>query len=131
MFTWNPSKGGPEPRRRRSQRVILTMAVTVRTEEGRRNDPFEETTQTLLVNAHGALILLAQKVEKGQTLLIRNCATRAEHACQVAHLSAGTTGKTQVGIEFTTPSPDFWRISFPPEDWVIPDPEPVIHKIKK
>ncbi len=125
MSTWNPSKGGPEPSRRRSQRVILSITVIVRTEAGRRTDSFEETTQTLLVNAHGALIVLAHKVEKGQKLLITNCATHVEHTCQVAHLSPATGGKTQVGIEFTTPSPDFWRIAFPPEDWVIPEPEHV------
>jgi hypothetical protein len=117
--------GGPEPSRRRSQRVILTIAVKVRTEDGRRTDAFEEMTQTLLVNAHGALIVLTNKVEKGQKLLMTNCATRVEHACQVAHLSPSTGGKTQVGVEFTTPSPDFWHIAFPPEDWVIPEPEHV------
>jgi hypothetical protein len=125
MATWNPSKGGPEPSRRRSQRVILTIAVKVRTPEGRRDGSFEESTQTLLVNAHGALISLAHRVEKGQKLLITNSATHIEQACQVAHLSPMAGGKTQVGIEFTSPSPDFWRVAFPPENWVTPEPEHV------
>jgi PilZ domain len=130
MSSWNPSKGGPEPSRRRSQRVILTLAVKVRTEDGRRDGSFEENTQTLLVNAHGALIALAHKVEKGQKLLITNTATKVEHRCQVAHLGPSSGGKYQVGIEFTSPSPDFWRIAFPPEDWVVPEPEQVPARCK-
>ena len=128
MAKWNPSKGGTEPNRRRSQRVILSVAIKVRTEAGRGHDSFEETTQTLLVNAHGALIVLAHTVEMGQTLLITNCATNTEHSCLVAYLSASLGGKTQVGIEFTSPSCDFWCIAFPPENWVNTDPEAVTRK---
>jgi hypothetical protein len=131
MSTWNPSTGGTESNRRRSQRVILSVAVLVRTDVDARKDAFEEATKTLLVNAHGALIVLAHKVEKGQKLLITNSATRVEHACRVAHLGAPSGDKTQIGIEFTSPFPDFWRIAFPPEDWVMPDPEPVAQKTKK
>jgi hypothetical protein len=108
---------GPEPSRRRSQRVILTMPITIRTEEGVRENSFEEETQTLIVNLHGALILLAAKVIKGQKLRMKNRATQVEQACQVASIGSKTEGKVQVGIEFLRPSPDFWRISFPPDDW--------------
>ena len=114
----------------RSQRVILTLAVKVRTEAGRGSDSFEETTQTLLVNAHGALIALAHKVGNGQKLLITNCATHVECACNVAHIGPLSAGKTQIGIEFALPSPDFWRIAFPPEDWVVPAPEQFTQKTK-
>jgi hypothetical protein len=93
------------------------MPITVRTEEGVRENSFEEETQTLIVNLHGALILLAAKVIKGQKLRMKNRATQVEQACQVARIGSKTEGKVQVGIEFLKPSPDFWRISFPPEDW--------------
>ena len=127
MSSWNPSPGGPELGRRRSQRVILTISVQVRTDAGRGDDSFDEPTKTLLVNAHGALIVLAHKVEKGQKLHITNCATHVEHACKVAHVGPPSDGKTQVGVEFTSPSPDFWRIAFPPENWIVPDPDPATH----
>jgi hypothetical protein len=117
--------GGPENSRRRSQRVILTMPVTVRTEEGVRENSFEEETHTLIVNLHGALILLAGKVIKGQKLRLKNRKTQIEQACQVASLGAKSEGKTQVGVEFLKPSPDFWRISFPPEDWTVSEPASV------
>jgi hypothetical protein len=112
---------GPETGRRRSQRVILTLSVTVRTEGAPKESSFEEETQTLLVNLHGALILLKGKVAKGQKLRLTNRRTKEEQICQVATVSPGTAGKSQVGVEFLKPSPDFWRISFPPEDWVVPE----------
>jgi hypothetical protein len=122
MPTGNSFQIGPETGRRRSQRVILSLAVTVRTEGAPKESSFEEETQTLLVNLHGALLLLKGKVAKGQKLRLTNRRTKEEQICQVATISPGTAGKSQVGVEFLKPSPDFWRISFPPEDWVVPEP---------
>jgi hypothetical protein len=122
MPVGNTFQIGPETGRRRSQRVILTLSVTVRTEGAPKESSFEEETQTLLVNLHGALILLKGKVAKGQKLRLTNRRTKEEQLCQVATVSPGTGGKAQVGVEFLKPSPDFWRISFPPEDWVVPEP---------
>lgn len=116
---------GPETGRRRSQRVIVTLAVTVRTDGASKEASFEEETQTLLVNVHGALILLKGKVVKGQKLRLTNRRTKEEQLCRVATVSPASGGKAQVGIEFLKPSPDFWRISFPPEDWVVPEPSSV------
>jgi|ERR1700692_599086 hypothetical protein len=122
MATGNPFQPGSEPSRRRSQRVILSMAVTVRTDGGLKAASFEEDTHTLVVNLHGALIVLAARVAKGQKLLLRNRSTKEEQMCQVASVSPASGGKAQIGVEFLKPSPDFWRISFPPEDWVLPEP---------
>lgn len=117
-----PIPVGPEVSRRRSQRVFLSVRVIVRSENAPQNATFEEETQTMVVNVHGALILLAAKVIKGQKLRMTNRATKAEQLCQVASLGPKSEGKTQVGVEFLKPSPDFWQISFPPEDWVVPEP---------
>jgi len=122
MAITNPIPGGPEVSRRRSQRVILSLAVTVRTEDTPQDKSFEEETHTLIVNAHGALIALTAKVVKGQKLRLMNRATKAEQVCRVASVGSTTEGKGQIGIEFLTPAPDFWHISFPPEDWVMPEP---------
>lgn len=117
-----PIPVGPEVSRRRSQRVFLSVRVIVRSENAPQNAAFEEETQTMVVNVHGALILLAAKVIKGQKLRMTNRVTKAEQLCQVASLGPKSEGKTQVGVEFLKPSPDFWQISFPPEDWVVPEP---------
>jgi hypothetical protein len=119
MANVGPIPIGPEASRRRSQRVFLAVRVIVRTEE---NAGFEEETQTMVVNVHGALVLLAAKVIKGQKLRLIHRATKVEQVCRVASLGPKTDGKTQVGVEFLKPSPDFWQISFPPEDWVVPEP---------
>jgi len=129
MTTWNPSKVGPQSGQRRSQRVILSVAVTVRA-EGDRDGSFEEETHTMVVNAHGALIGLAHKVEKGQKLQLKNRATKIELDCQVTYLGPLTGNKTQVGVEFIKPSPHFWHIAFPPEDWTVPEQTPVAIKDK-
>ncbi len=128
MSTWNPIKATPEPSRRRSQRVILSLPITVRTEGAAGVASFEEATQTLVVNAHGALITIAGKVEKGQTLRLSNGTTREEELCRVIYVGQKSGGKAQVGVEFNKPSPDFWRIAFPPEDWTAPEPEPAARK---
>jgi hypothetical protein len=101
------------------------MPITVRTEDAPRDASFEEETHTLIVNLHGALILLEKKVTKGQKLRMKNRVTQAEQVCQVASLGSKAEGKTQVGVEFVQPSPDFWQISFPPEDWSLLDAPPV------
>jgi hypothetical protein len=113
--------GGPDASRRRSQRVILSLRVIVRTDDGPKATSFEEEAHTLIVNAHGALIALKSKVAKGQKLRLTNRATKAEQSCRVASLGPTSEGKAQVGVEFLKPCPDFWQISFPPEDWVVPE----------
>jgi hypothetical protein len=122
MPNWNPNLGGPESNRRRSQRVMLSVAITVWSDGP---DAFEEETKTLIVNAHGALIALGAKIKNDQTLWIRNQATHEEQACKVVFLEQAAQGKNQVGIEFTARCPGFWRIAFPPEDWNVPERTPV------
>ena len=100
------------------------MPVIVTTDGAPRDAYFEEQTHTLIVNLHGALILLAGKVIKGQKLKMKNRATQEEQVCQVASLGSKVEGKTQVGVEFLKPSPDFWHISFPPEDWAFTEAAP-------
>jgi hypothetical protein len=130
MSTWNPTTGGPESIRRRSQRVFVSVAITVRNEGERKDTAFEEETHTLVVNAHGAMIGLAAKIEKGQILRLRNRATQEEQVCKVVYMGPALGGKAQIGVEFTSPVPDFWRIAFPPEDWTVPQQAPAIRQKK-
>jgi hypothetical protein len=101
---------------RRTQRVHILMAVLVRGTSG--GKPFEEETKTTTVNAHGCLISLATPVTRGQHVSIVNPKTAEEVECKVAFISENKGSKTEVGLEFTEASPLFWRIGFPPEDWV-------------
>jgi hypothetical protein len=121
MLKGSPNPLARESARRRSQRVMLNVPISVRTQGTGPSNTFQEDTTTLVVNAHGALIALAGKVEKGQVLRLTNRATREEQNCRVVYSGPIADGKAQVGIEFLQPSPDFWRIAFPPEDWAVPE----------
>ncbi len=130
MSVSDPTKGGADSNRRRSQRVIVSVPVTISSEGGSRDTTFQEEAQTLVVNAHGAMVALAAKVAKGQTLRVKNRATQEEQACKVVYLGPVSGGKAQVGVDFTSNAPDFWRIAFPAEDWVVPDSLPAAGKKK-
>jgi hypothetical protein len=113
---------------RRSQRLLLRVPVEAQRKlEG--SSPAPENTETLAVNAHGALILLVPPVEEGDSVSLKNKMTGEEQLCSVVYLGLIEAGRLQVGIEFTKPSPQFWQVVFPPEDWntstktVRPDPK--------
>jgi hypothetical protein len=107
---------------RRSQRLMLKMAVIVAGQKANGTN-FAEQTTTAIVNAHGALVLLKETVHGGQLLRIRNVKTGDEQACKVIEVGGQADGKTEVGIEFLEPAPRFWRIAFPPEDWNVRNAE--------
>ena len=108
--------------RRRSQRVLMQVGIRVRGKDAS-NKPFEEATATLAVNAHGALISTKTRVANGTVLKIQHKLTEEEEDCKVVFLGPVREGKTEVGIEFLTPRPTFWRVAFPPEDWTPKHPD--------
>ena len=108
--------------KRRSQRVLVSVPVTVIT-QGTDKQPGSEETRTLVVNAHGALVLIGRKVSIGQLLTLKNTKTGEEQASRVVFINPQQAGKSEVGIEFMKPAPRFWRIAFPPEDWTPRSPE--------
>ncbi len=101
---------------RRSQRLLLDVPVIVRGESARQQ-AFQEETFTIVVSAHGALVVLAAKVALGQRLLLRNPKTGDEREGRVASLGSPYGGLTQVGIAFTCPSPEFWPLNPAPDAW--------------
>lgn len=118
MSDTKPTMQGPSTEsadRRRSHRVYISMPILVRGKAAGQN--FEEETQTISVSAHGGLLRLAAKLVRGQQVSIVNAKTAEELPCTVTSLGQKENGKTEVGVEFTEPSPLFWRIAFPPEDW--------------
>jgi hypothetical protein len=93
--------------RRRSKRVQHKTQVTVRFQDANKN-PISETTHTIVVNDHGALILLAAAVKTQQIIHLENLGLGEEVLCRVASLGETLMGKTQVAVEFITPKPGFW-----------------------
>jgi hypothetical protein len=116
-----PSRGDSDAQRR-SQRVMLKVSVIVLV-HGTDNKVVSEVTRTVTVNAHGAKILLGLKASIGEVLMLRNSGTGEEVSCRVVYISPHQAEKKEVGLDFITPSPGFWRISFPPTDWTMRSPE--------
>ncbi len=104
-----------ESERRRSHRVNIAMPVLVRGKRGTQS--FEEEVHTVSVSAHGCMVRIANTVARGQEIAIVNKRTAEELPCTVTFLGQRDGGKMEVGVEFAEPSPLFWRIAFPPEDW--------------
>jgi hypothetical protein len=111
-------------KQRRSQRLFLQVAVVVEGQLPNKSE-FSEAAKTIVVNAHGALVGLTVPLEPGQIVMLRNVQTKGSQESTVKLVTPGDSGKFNTAVEFTTPSPSFWQISFPPEDWsrTIPDPD--------
>jgi hypothetical protein len=108
--------------RRRSQRVLMQVGIRIRGNNAQ-GAAFEEETETLAINAHGALILLHTRLISGNKVLMQHKRTQEEQECNVVFLGPVRSGKSEMGLEFCQPRPSFWRVAFPPEDWTPKNPE--------
>ena len=117
-----PAKTSKPSSIRRSQRLLLTVRVVV---SGKQPSglAFTEEALTQVVNAHGALVLMKQMVSNGDHLQIRNVKTGEEVACTVVVIGERQDHERGIGVEFDEPSPRFWRVAFPPDDWTPKSPE--------
>lgn len=101
---------------RRSHRIDLHVPILVFRHPGD-GPPFYETTHTLVVSAHGALIPLVDLVARRQLLLVQNTNTGEREECRVVSVKNQQIGPPEVAVEFTKPVPRFWRVAYPPADW--------------
>jgi hypothetical protein len=108
--------------KRRSQRVLMQVAVRIRGTDAQGRSVDEET-ETLAINAHGALVMLQSRFTSGSKLLLQHKKTQEQQECHVVFLGPVRAGKAEIGLEFTSPHPTFWRVAFPPEDWTPKHPE--------
>lgn len=105
--------------RRRSERVMLQMKVTVIADDTARN-PRQEEALTLVVNAHGGLLKMKMDVHVGQPMLLVNPKNKVEQSCRVVRIDDTSTEFFSVAFEFDKPNPKFWPVVFPPADWESP-----------
>ncbi len=94
---------------RRSGRVFHKMRLQAK---GRAHDgrQFRETCETVVVNAHGALLLLKHEIDNGETLVLIHPETLEEQECRVVYQGDPGERGQRVGIEFLTPAPRFWGL---------------------
>jgi protein TonB len=113
------------PATKPAQPVALEVPVTVngaRTVDGSdKREPFSESTKTVLIFGHGAVIRLASQVSPGQLLFVTNEKTKKEVVCQVVKSKNYRTVTGYVELEFTEPAVGFWGMRFP-TDRVSPVP---------
>ena len=102
--------------RRRSERVMLQITLTVQGETPDRRQVHEET-QTLVVNAHGGLMKLKAEVLSGQPLILLNPKTGKKQNCRVVRVEQPSPDYFAIAFEFELPAPGFWPVTFPPADW--------------
>jgi hypothetical protein len=102
--------------RRRSERVMLQMKVTVIAQDVQRKSRQEEAL-TLVVNAHGGLLKMKMDVHVGQPMRLVNPQNRVEQDCRVVRVDDTSTDFYSVAFEFDQANPKFWPVVFPPSDW--------------
>lgn len=101
--------------RRRSQRVLLRVRASIHVALDGKPTTFD--TSTLSVNSHGALVILKQGLPNETRLVLEHHGTRERIACKVVRAPRENPEGFQIPIEFDSPAPNFWGISFPPADW--------------
>ena len=103
--------------RRRSERVVLRIRVTVLAEDEERKQ-LQEQAETQVVNAHGGLLLMRSHLHVGQSFLLNNPQNKMEMSCRVVRIEEQGLEFYNIAFEFDRPAPNFWPIVFPPADWV-------------
>lgn len=96
---------------RRSQRKFHRMKLQAlgRNHAGKK---FREVCETLVVNAHGGLLMLKHEVDNDEMLVLVNPETQEEQECRIVFTGDSGSKGIRVGVEFLTPAPHFWGIDF-------------------
>lgn len=96
--------------RRRAQRVLLRIRVNIQVVG--KEQVVEVTTHT--VSASGAMLILHDALAEGTKLTVENLKTQQKVEARVVRPPQMTHEGSLVPVEFTSPSPNFWGIVFPP-----------------
>jgi hypothetical protein len=96
---------------RRSSRVFHKMRVQA---QGRAHNgkKFKEACETVVVNAHGGLLMLKHEVDDGEMIVLVNPLTQEEQECRVVYQGEPSDKGQRIGVEFLTPAPHFWGLEF-------------------
>jgi len=95
--------------RRRAQRVLLRIFVRIDI-AGKPS----LTAHTHTVSASGAMIVMPEPLVEGTKITIENLKTHNQVVAKVVRHPQITSEGSLVPVEFSTPSPTFWNVFFPP-----------------
>jgi hypothetical protein len=96
--------------RRRAQRVLLRMPVLLHLPN--RTEPVSAQTHT--VSQNGAMILSPEALAEGTVIALENPRNQKRVDARVVRPPQMAQDGSLVPVEFTTPSPTFWAVFFPP-----------------
>ncbi|MGA2812988.1 MAG: PilZ domain-containing protein [Candidatus Acidiferrum sp.] len=95
--------------RRRAQRVMLRMPVTVHIAGKTSLAGFTQT-----VSQNGAMIIVPEPLAEGAKISIENTKTQNKVDARVVRPPQITSEGSLIPVEFLSPSPQFWNVFFPP-----------------
>jgi hypothetical protein len=109
----------PGEDRRRSQRVIIRVPVTLLVTENGKD--LKIAAHTVAVNIHGAMVVCPRSLEADMNLEVVNERTNEKAVSRVTRSPRESAEGFLIPVEFTSPSPNFWQITFPPANWKSPE----------
>jgi hypothetical protein len=105
----------PGEERRRSQRVIIMVPVTL--ELAKEGKVVKVSAHTVAVNIHGAMVICSRMLDSETKIDIVNERTRGRARARVTRAPRQSAEGFLIPVEFEKPFPTFWQISFPPSNW--------------
>ena len=96
---------------RRSTRAFHKMRLQA-AGRGHNGRKFKEVCETVVVSAHGGLLMLKHEIDNGEMLVLTHPETQEEQECRVVYLGEPGDKGQRVGVEFLTPAPHFWGLEF-------------------
>jgi len=73
---------------------------------------FKEVCETVVVNAHGGLLMLKHEIDNGEMIVLTNPETLEEQECRVVYQGEPCDRGQRIGVEFLTPGPRFGGLEF-------------------
>jgi hypothetical protein len=105
----------PGEERRRSQRVIIMVPVTL--ELAKEGKVVKVAAHTVAVNIHGAMVVCQRTLDPDAKVEIVNERTRERAIARVTRAPRHSAEGFLIPLEFLKPFPIFWQITFPPSNW--------------
>lgn len=116
----NPSEGraleGRKNDVRRSTRLSRRIPIAMTSLDPAH--PFSGKCETAVINAHGCGVVLPERLEKGTPVAVQLISSGHSKNARVVLAISITGASWLLGLEFDTPSGNFWEVENPPADWL-------------
>jgi hypothetical protein len=99
----------------RSQRVMVRVPVTLLTMVA--GEKVTLRGFTVSVNDHRAMLQCSRTIAAGTKVEMQNDRTGQKQLGRVTRTPLENQQSYLIPVEFASPTPGFWHISFPPTDW--------------